>query len=449
MMKKKLVGLLLMMSLLLVTLSACGSSNTSDSGSSSEKGSEKEQSGDTEGGALEETTVVKWFASRPVDGEIDLTIREIAEKYSEEHEGTWKLEIETTADRPSYLQKLKTMIAGGNMPDIIDVDADPYCQELVDAGMLVDVKEFLESEGKYDSFYPIALRYQEFTDGTLYTLPLEYHVEMIWYNTEIFKEYDLEAPATMDEWLEICAVLKENGVTPIAVDGIDRWPVQRYLAMIPFRLTGNDYIIDLRNGEASMGDEVGLRGVSFLQEIGQYFNEGFAATDYATAQSLLLDGKAAMYYIGDWELNAMNEQYEAGAIDYFYMPMTDDAVTNANEFCVNSGIGMAFNVETFDEKTRDFINYVIENYGEIYAGRQQMSPIKTELPENIEFSDLYLRIREDMQNTGENFMKPWDTYLDSDTNTVMQDNMLLLASGDMTIEEFVNIVDAALEANTK
>lgn len=448
-MKKKLVGLLLMMSLLLVTLSACGSSNTSDSGSSSEKGSEKEQSGDTEGGALEETTVVKWFASRPVDGEIDLTIREIAEKYSEEHEGTWKLEIETTADRPSYLQKLKTMIAGGNMPDIIDVDADPYCQELVDAGMLVDVKEFLESEGKYDSFYPIALRYQEFTDGTLYTLPLEYHVEMIWYNTEIFKEYDLEAPATMDEWLEICAVLKENGVTPIAVDGIDRWPVQRYLAMIPFRLTGNDYIIDLRNGEASMGDEVGLRGVSFLQEIGQYFNEGFAATDYATAQSLLLDGKAAMYYIGDWELNAMNEQYEAGAIDYFYMPMTDDAVTNANEFCVNSGIGMAFNVETFDEKTRDFINYVIENYGEIYAGRQQMSPIKTELPENIEFSDLYLRIREDMQNTGENFMKPWDTYLDSDTNTVMQDNMLLLASGDMTIEEFVNIVDAALEANTK
>lgn len=448
-MKKKLVGLLLMMSLMLVTLNACGSSNTSDGGSSSEKGSEKEQSGDTEGGALEETTVVKWFASRPVDGEIDLTIREIAEKYSEEHEGTWKLEIETTADRPSYLQKLKTMIAGGNMPDIIDIDADPYCQELVDAGMLVNVKEFLESEGKYDSFYPIALRYQEFTDGTLYTLPLEYHVEMIWYNTEIFKEYDLEAPATMDEWLEICAVLKENGVTPIAVDGIDRWPVQRYLAMIPFRLTGNDYIIDLRNGEASMGDEVGLRGVSFLQEIGQYFNEGFAATDYATAQSLLLDGKAAMYYIGDWELNAMNEQYEAGAIDYFYMPMTDDAVTNANEFCVNSGIGMAFNVETFDEKTRDFINYVIENYGEIYAGRQQMSPIKTELPENIEFSDLYLRIREDMQNTGENFMKPWDTYLDSDTNTVMQDNMLLLASGDMTIEEFVNIVDAALEANTK
>ena len=30
------------------------------------------------------------------------------------------------------------------MPDIIDIDADPYCQELVDAGMLVDVKKIPE-----------------------------------------------------------------------------------------------------------------------------------------------------------------------------------------------------------------------------------------------------------------------------------------------------------------
>ena len=50
--------------------------------------------------------------------------------------------------------------------------------ELVDAGMLVDVKKFLKDNGKYDSFYPTALKYQEFTDGSMYTLPLEYHVEM-------------------------------------------------------------------------------------------------------------------------------------------------------------------------------------------------------------------------------------------------------------------------------
>ena len=100
-----------------------------------------------------DVTTVTWFASRPLGGEIDTTMREIAERYSQEHGGKWVLEVETTADRPSYLQRLRTLIAGNHMPDIIDIDADPYCQSLVDAGLLVDVKQFLIDEGKYDDYH--------------------------------------------------------------------------------------------------------------------------------------------------------------------------------------------------------------------------------------------------------------------------------------------------------
>lgn len=110
---------------------------------------------------------------------------------------------------------------------------------------------------------------------------------------------------------------------------------------------------------------------------------------------------------------------------------------------------MAFNAETFDEKTKDFILYVIDNYGKLYAGKQQMSPIKTELPDDVEYSDLYLKIQEDMQSTGENFLKPWDTYLDSNTNTVMQDNLLLLASGDLSVDDFCKLVDDSIAEYTK
>ena len=338
-MKKRILAVVLTAAAML-TMAACGQ------GASAGNPSNASENG--KGSADSDVTVVKWFASRPVDGEIDLTMREIAEQYGKEKGGKWKIEVETTADRPSYLQKLKTLIAGGQMPDIIDIDADPYCQELVDAGYLVDVKKFLQDEGLYDRFYPTALRYQEFTDGSMYTLPLEYHVEMIWYNKDIFKENGVEVPKTMDEWLDVCRTLKDNGITPISVDGIDRWPVQRYIAMMPFRMTGNEYIINLRDGKASMGDETGRQAVEFLQEIGQYFNEGFGATDYATAQSMFLDGKSAMYYIGDWEQAAMLEAYNAGKVDYFYLPTAEGAKTGANEFCVNSGIGMAFNTQTFD-----------------------------------------------------------------------------------------------------
>jgi len=262
--------------------------------------------------------------------------------------------------------------------------------------------------------------------------------------------------ALLKRWMSffnVCKVLKNNGVTPISVDGIDRWPVMRYLAMIPFRLTGNEYIINLRDGKASMGDEIGIQAVEFLQEVGQYFNEGFAATDYATAQGMFLDGKAAMYYIGDWEQSAMQDKNlpdsMKGNVDYFYLPMIEGATTKENEFCINSGIGMAFNSKTFELKSKDFISYLINNYGTLYAEKEQMSPIKVDLPEDMEFSNLYKRIKNDMDNTGVKFLKPWDTYLDPDTNTIMGDNMLLLASGDMSAEDFIKIVDEAIEKNVK
>ena len=103
----------------------------------------------------------------------------------------------------------------------------------------------------------------------------------------------------------------------------------------------------------------------------------------------------------------------------------------------------------FDAKTKDFILYVLDNYGEKYAAKQQMSPIKTELPSDVEFSDLYLRIRDDMDKTGAQFLKPWDTYLDADTNTTMQDNLLLLASGDMSVDDFCKLIDDSIATNAK
>lgn len=83
-----------------------------------------------------------------------------------------------------------------------------------------------------------------------------------------------------------------------------------------------------------------------------------------------------MYYIGDWEIGAMQEKYDAGEVDYFYMPTTKDSVTAANEFCVNSGIGMAFNAETFDEKTKEFLLYVLDHYADIYTKKCRCLQLK-------------------------------------------------------------------------
>lgn len=444
-MKKRVLATILSLSMTAALLCGCGSGAADNAPAEGGEAAPKQEAPAAEAEASGDVTVVKWFASRPVDGPIDQTVRKLAQEYSDAHDGTWVLEVETEADRPSYLEKLKTLIAGGNMPDIIDIDATPYCQELVDAGYLVDMNQWLNDNGLYDSFLPIALAYQEFTDGDLYTLPAELNAEMIWYNTEVFKDCGIEkAPESLNEWLEDCKKIKDKGYTPISVDGIDRWPVLRYLAMAPYAESKNDYAIKLANGEVSMGDQIGLEGLKFYTEIGQYFQEGFAATDYATAQSMFLNGESAMYYIGTWEFAAMNDAYNEGKIDYFFMPSVIDGVGDGKPYCVNSGIGMAFNTATFDAKTQDFIKYLIDNYGAVYASYDQLTPIKCELPKDHEYSDLYLRVSGELSDLGTDFMKPWDCYFDANTCTVVEDNMLLLPTGDMKQEDFIGMVDDAI-----
>ncbi|ETT62475.1 extracellular solute-binding protein [Paenibacillus sp. FSL H8-0457] len=427
----KVLSLIAIFSLVATALAGCGGSENSSAGTKGDN-------------------TITWLTARPENGAIIQTVRELADRYSEDHP-EFKLDIQVTADRPSYLTKLRTLVASGELPDFIDTDADPYAQELADAGMLVDMKQFLEEQGLYDQFYEPALKYQELPDGSLYLLPLEYHLEMTWYNKKIFEENNLTVPKTIDDMLTISKALKDKGITPIAVDGVDVWPVLRYAAMIPFRTTGNEFARNLSQGKAKMADDVGMQAANFVSEIGQYFQKGFASTDYTTAKNMFLNGEAAMYRMGTWEIPSfvdenLPEQLK-GQVDYFYLPTINDAKTPDNEFFGNSGIGLAATTNNFDETTKDFLSYVLKNYSDVYVAKQQMSPLKFTIEDESKYSELFLRIKKDMDHYGSEFAKPWDTLLDADTNSVMSDLIIKLAMGTMTPEDFAKQIDDAIAQN--
>jgi len=295
-MKKRMMSILLLATMVTGLIAGCGSTK-------------KEAKNDDD-----DVVTVTWMTSRPVDGEIDQVMHEIADQYSKEKGGKWKIEFETTADRPSYLQKLKTLIAGGNMPDIIDIDADPYCQELVDAGMLVDVKQFLKDNDRYDDFYPIALKYQEFTDGSMYTLPLEYHVEMTWYNKEIFEENNVELPKTFDEFLDVCTTFQNAGVTPLAA-GLKSWEpllkssmafvTAEYLSTDEGKGFGEKY----RNGEVTMDGTWNpyIETWSQLIDNGVYTAD-MTGIDHDQALEQFATGGSAMFCSGPWDYDAIMEK---------------------------------------------------------------------------------------------------------------------------------------------
>ena len=399
--------------------------------------------------AQEESREISWVFSRPTDGPVIETVNEVAALYAETHPG-FSLNADTTPDRGSYLQRIETLAAANQLPDLFDTDATPYAAKLRDAGRMVNVGELLQDEGLLDAFRPAALGYQAFQDdGSIYMIPLEMQMEWFWYNRDIFEEAGIAPPETIEDIVSLCAPLREAGYIPLAVDGVDGWPLMRNLAFIPFRLTGNEYLFDLSRGDASLGDEPGRRAVEWIYDLGQNgcFQEGFSADDYVAARNHFTSGRAAMYYMGTWETPTFtSEDVDPAvreAIDFFTLPTTEGATTGTNEYITPSGIGMAINADTFDDAVLDWIKFLIAEYPDRYAAKQQFSPLKAApLTEGV--SELYQRAADELENYGTAVGVPWDTQLDPTTNTRMQQELVLLATGEITPDQYIETIDAVI-----
>ncbi|MCW1805142.1 ABC transporter substrate-binding protein [Brachybacterium squillarum] len=399
-----------------------------------------------------EPRAISWLLSRPANGPVIEIMTALAEEYAKDHEG-FSLKLITTPDRPSYIQKYETLAAANELPELFDTDATPFAAKLNTAGRMIDVEDLLTELGVIDDFRPAALDYQRFDDGSLRMIPLEFGVEVFWYNKGLFEKAGVEVPTTLDEFVPVCEALAAAGVTPIAVGGQDAWPLERYVAYQPFRIAGPDYVTELKKGKAAFADEPGKASATWLSDLGKAgaFQKGFSSVGYADAQALFTSGKAAIYNMGTWELpnlataalpEAMRDQ-----IGFFTLPVTDGSVTGADEFVSPSGIGVAINATTYDPLVRDFLAFVLERYPAEYAKSGLLGPtgIDPVVPEDA--LPIYQEAIDVAAELGEATLMPWDTQLDPSTNSRLQQELVLLVQGDVTAEEFLSTMDEALTKN--
>jgi raffinose/stachyose/melibiose transport system substrate-binding protein len=236
-------------------LAACGGGGTADPSNVSPTGEIKPRE-------------ISWLLSRPADGAVINIMKTIADDYAKDHPG-FSLNLITTPDRPSYIQKLETLAAANKLPELFDTDATPFAQQLAKQGKMVDAEKLLKSLDVYDDYRPSALDYQRFDDGSLHMIPFQFELEFIWYNKALLQKAGVSIPKSLDDIPAMCTALREAGITPIAIDGQDQWPLERYVAYQPFREAGPDYIQKLKKGEAKFTDPAGQKTVEWLASLGK------------------------------------------------------------------------------------------------------------------------------------------------------------------------------------
>ncbi len=397
---------------------------------------------------------ISWLLSRPADGSVITVVKTLAAKYALTHPG-FKLNLITTPDRPSYLQKLETLAAANQLPELFDTDATPFTKKLVDQGKLVNAETLLKQIGLYKKYRPLALDYQRFDDGSLYMIPFEFEMEFFWYNKALLAKAGITVPKTLNDIVAACGPLRAQGVIPISIDGQDGWPLERYMAYQPFRLAGPNYLNQLKRGKVKLSGSVGTAAATWMSALGsnKCFQDGFSSQGYSDALNLFTSGKSAMYQIGTWELGALTSPTlpdgVKGNINYFTLPTVPGAVTAKNDYTVVSGIGMGISKKKFDPLVRDFLKYLLSNYSPLIVKSGHMYPLvgaNVVIPAGA--SELYARALSEVKNLGTKVAFPWDTQLDPTTNTRLQQELTLLVQGQTTPAQFTATMDKTIAENS-
>jgi raffinose/stachyose/melibiose transport system substrate-binding protein len=200
-----------------------------------------------------------------------------------------------------YDTYLMTSLQSGTAPDVIHSRND-------ESGMIVYEGGYFEplTEELIPNLKTLPQSYkQHFTakDGVLFACPTDFITHGCIYNKDIFTKYNLSEPETWEEFLQVCRILKQNGVTPLAIGTKDEWTLSNMLTNpISGNFGGEQWRMALIEGKDDFLNPDFVAHFQAIKDLQPYLPNGFIGIGYTDTQQLFLAGQAAFFVAGSFEL---------------------------------------------------------------------------------------------------------------------------------------------------
>lgn len=372
-MKKKIVSLLLVTAMVAIGVIGCGSksnvkSNNNGAVSTTDNTKEDTSSDNTSAADTADTSAepvtLKLFSNLPdrKNGQ-GLVEQTIIDEYMKENQNV-TIEVEAL-DEEAYKTKFKAYAMDG-MPDVVSIWGQPsFLDEVLDAGVLAEL-----SEADYADYGFVSGSLEGFKkDGKLYGLPRNTDVMFFYYNQKMFQDNGWSVPQTYDELLALADKINGAGLTPVAMDGGDGWPMAIYLTDLMVKINGDcSGIVANAIANADFSDPVFAKASQILADSAKagLFQTGYDSQDYGTAMNLFTNGQAAMFYMGSWEASmALNQDIPEeirNNIRVFTMPTVADGVGKSTDIAAWNGGGYAVSADSeVKEEAIKFLNYMYQS----------------------------------------------------------------------------------------
>lgn len=340
-MKKKVMSILLCVTMGVLMLSGCGGTPEAEpsAGQPAETGTESQGSGQTTTAASQEsvasdeafdgggeTLTVLCHSSWRTD-EANAVFDYVAEKCNV------KFEFEEVPEGGSGNELIFAKMQSGEVPDIL------WWQGARTSATEIGEDLFVELTGDWIEDYSASILESpnQTYNGQLICAPFgDVTVFGMCYNKKVFAENQIEIPQTWDDMIAACEKLQAAGIIPMYVSGTtdNEWTLQ--IIPIDARLKQESTVpgsVETLNNHTKLWADMEYMQLTFdrMQEMKDkgYIQDTFLSDSYADAQEALLTGQAAMYAQATWiyaELVKLAEsQEELDNIGFFPIPATDAA----------------------------------------------------------------------------------------------------------------------------
>ena len=236
-----------------------------------------------------------------------------------------KVNLNTTATE-EFKNTIRIWLASDSPPDVFTWFAGNRAMFFVDKGLILDISDVWK-EADLDNQFPKAFQSISFKNGKAYFLPEAYYGWVICYRKSIFAKYNLSEPKTWDELLKVCATLKTNGITPFAIGTKAPWTAAGWFDYLDMRVNGPDFHSGLMFGKEKYTDPRLLDVFKVWKDLVSkgYFLENAASYTWQEAVPFLVNGDAAMYFLGQFLLDAVPEEIKPD-MDFFQFPVINPSI---------------------------------------------------------------------------------------------------------------------------
>lgn len=260
--------------------------------------------------------VTHWWTS----GGEAAAVSEFAKAFNEQTEHNWvdgAIAGSGGTARPIIISR----ILGGDPMHATQLNHGRQAEELVEAGLMLDLTDIAEAEGWADVVNPVRLLDACTLDGKVYCVPVNIHSpQWLWLSHDAFAKAGVDVPSDWFEFVEAAPALRDAGLVPLAM-GQQSWQTSLAFGALMVAVGGTDLYIDVltnKNADAAASED--MTKVWEAYAAARLLSEGSNVNDWNQATNLVITGQAGGQIHGDWAQGEFQVAEQVAGEDYTCLP---------------------------------------------------------------------------------------------------------------------------------